>query len=416
MKAVLKCVGCESEWGLNEVIHRCEKCDELLEVQLDLEAIKEEIDVKKWEGIPASVWKYGQLIPILDRSKIVTLNEGGTGLYRCESLAKEIGVRTLYLKNDGENPTGSFKDRGMTVGITKARELQARAVACASTGNTSASLAAYAARARMKCIVLVPHGAIAASKLAQAIVYGAKVVAVKGNFDDALAVVIKASERLGLYLLNSINPFRIEGQKTAAFEVCDQLGWRVPDRLVIPVGNAGNISAYWKGFKEFYDLGVIDALPMMAGIQASGASPIADAFKAGRDHIQPVKDPQTVASAIRIGHPVSWKRALRAIRESRGRAEVVRDEEILSAQRLIAMREGIFVETASAASVAGLKKLVELGTIDRDEEVVCVATGHGLKDPDSAFKVSPQPVVIEPSIEGLKKAIEDELATELVSL
>jgi threonine synthase len=309
------------------------------------------------------------------------------------------------VKNEGANPTGSFKDRGMTVGVSKALELNVKAVVCASTGNTSASLAAYAAKANLNCIVLIPAGKIALGKLAQAMMYGAKVVAVKGNFDIALKIVVDASETFGFYLLNSINPFRIEGQKTAAFEICDQLGWQAPDRLIIPVGNAGNITAYWKGFKELDSLGIADSLPKMVGIQAVEASPIAKAFATKKEKIEPVKNPETIATAIRIGNPVNWKRALKAMRESKGTAQTVTDEEIIYAQKLLARTEGIFVEPASAASIAGLKKLIENGEVTTDENIVCITTGHGLKDPEITIKACEKIVEIEPSLEALKKAL-----------
>jgi threonine synthase len=320
-------------------------------------------------------------------------------------LAEEIGVKKLYVKNEGANPTGSFKDRGMTVGVSKALELKAKTVVCASTGNTSASLAAYAAKANLNCIVLIPAGKIALGKLAQSMMYGAKVLAVKDNFDVALKMVVEASEKFGLYLLNSINPFRIEGQKTAAFEICEQLGWQAPDRLVIPVGNAGNITAYWKGFTEFHNLGIVDSLPKMIGIQAAEASPIAKAFTTKSETIEPVENPETIATAIRIGNPVNWKRALKAIRESEGTAQTVTDEEIIQAQKLLARTEGIFVEPASASSIAGLKKLVENGEVSTDENIVCVATGHGLKDPEITIKACEKITEIKPNMEAIKKAL-----------
>lgn len=405
MSFTLRCIGCNSEYKITEDIYQCEKCGDLLEVKFDLEKANERIGGKEWRTKPISVWKYDALIPVLTKNKIVTLNEGGTSLYNCRNLARELKLGKLYLKNEGENPTGSFKDRGMTVGVTRAKELNMKCLACASTGNTSASLAAYAARAGLVCIVLIPHKAIAMGKLAQAMIHGAKVIAIEGNFDDALKIVMEASKSFGLYLLNSINPFRIEGQKTAAFEVCEQLNWHAPDRLIIPVGNAGNISAYWKGFKEFNELDLIDSLPLMTGIQAQGASPIVEAFKSKKEDIIQVKDPKTLATAVKIGNPVNWKKALRAIYESKGKAETVTDEEIITAQKLLARKEGIFVEPASAASVAGVKKLVDLGEIDKDEIVVCVATGHGLKDPDTALKSCPQPIVIEPKISLIKEII-----------
>ncbi|MEM4733381.1 MAG: threonine synthase, partial [Candidatus Bathyarchaeia archaeon] len=366
-----------------------------------------------WRNTPLSVWRYLDFMPIKDASKIVSLNEGGTGLHPCLRLAKHLGLRELYVKNEGENPTGSFKDRGMTVGVTKAVELGVKSVICASTGNTSASLAAYAAKAGIQCAVLIPTGKIAYGKLSQAMIYGAKVIQVRGNFDQALDIVLKLSEKhRTIYLLNSVNPFRIEGQKSLGYEICDQLNQEAPDRVIVPVGNAGNISAIWKGFKEFHELGLIKGLPKMTGIQAAGAAPIARAIKTGSDTIVPVAAPETVATAIRIGAPVSWKKALTAIRESKGTAETVTDDEILSAQKLLARDEGLFVEPASASSIAGLIKLVENGEVDKDERIVCVTTGHGLKDPDTAVKMSEKPVEVDAEMAaiedvlGLTRAIE----------
>jgi L-threonine synthase (EC 4.2.3.1) len=278
-------------------------------------------------------------------------------------------------------------------------------VGCASTGNTSASLAAYAARAGLGCVVLLPSGKVALGKLAQAMFHGARVLSVRGNFDEALEAVTELALMGELYLLNSVNPFRLEGQKSIGFEIVDDLGWESPDRIILPVGNAGNISAIWKGISEFYRAGFIDERPMMTGIQAEGASPVVEAFRKGRTEIEPVRDPETVATAIRIGAPVSYLKALRAIYESDGYAESVTDEEILSAQKLLARREGIGVEPASAASIAGLIKLVDEGVVDRGERVVCVVTGHVLKDPDTAIKASTEPVEVEPDINQLRSII-----------
>jgi len=405
LNVYLKCINCGSKYPLDEIIYTCSKCGDLLEVEFELEELKDRIGKSKWKRRPISVWKYKEFLPISDESKIITLEEGGTPLYDCNKLAEKLRLRSLQVKNEGANPTGSFKDRGMTVGVTKALELNVKTVACASTGNTSASLAAYAAKADLTCVVLIPSGKIALGKLAQAMMHGAKVIAIKGNFDTALEMVMAASESFGLYLLNSINPFRIEGQKTASFEICDQLGWRVPDRVVLPVGNAGNITAYWKGFKELHKLGIIEELPRMTGIQAARASPIAKAVLTGSEKIEPVKEPETIATAIRIGNPVNWKRALKAIRESRGTVETVTDDEISHAQKLLARTEGIFVEPASAASIAGLVRLLENGEVDRDESVVCVTTGHGLKDPEAAIKASEEVVEIKPNLEALKEVL-----------
>ena len=350
------------------------------------------------------VWRYSELLPIQDSKEIVTLNEGGTSLYHCRKLGFKLGLKNLFVKNEGENPTGSFKDRGMTVGVTEALRIGAKAVTCASTGNTASSLAAYAARAGIPCVVVIPSGKIALGKLAQAMMYGAKVISVRGNFDEALELVMESCDQLGFYLLNSVNPYRIEGQKTAAFEICEQLG-SPPETLIIPVGNAGNISAYWKGFKEFLSVGLSKELPRMIGIQAVGASPIVNAFKRHSEAIEPVQSPETVATAIRIGHPISWKKALRAIRESKGVAESVTDAEILYAQKLLARDEGLFVEPASAASIAGLIRLKDQGEIDPNETVVCVTTGHGLKDPETAIKSCEEVVEIGRSVEELADSL-----------
>ncbi len=373
----LQCFDCRAEHPVHRAGFRCERCGGLLEVRFELTGKK-----IPWRNRQLSVWRYGELLPVGSNRSITTLNEGGTGLHHCRRLGGKVGLRKLYVKNEGENPTGSFKDRGMTVAISKAQELGKRRVICASTGNTSASLSAYAARAGMECIVFIPQGKIAAGKMLQVLMHGAKIVQVKGNFDQAFEAVVRlAHKREELYLMNSLNPFRLEGQKTLAFEIVDQLGGKPPDITVFPVGNGGNISASWKGFNEFQELGVVKDRPRMIGIQAERAAPIARAFKQRRSLIRPVTNPQTVATAIRIGSPVNAPKVLKALRESGGLAETVSDPEILEAQRELARLEGIFVEPASAASIAGLKKLLEGGKIDRSDMIVCVTTGHGLKDP-----------------------------------
>jgi threonine synthase len=401
-----ECINCGAKYGVDEIIYFCRKCGDLLEVKYDFDEIKRKLKKSRWQNVPLSVWRYRDFMPIDDISKIVSLNEGGTGLHSCHRLGKQLGLMQLYVKNEGENPTGSFKDRGMTVGVSKAVELGAKSVICASTGNTSASLAAYAAKAGMRCTVLIPSGKIAYGKLAQAMIYGAKVLQVRGNFDQALDIVLKLAEKhLSIYLLNSINPFRVEGQKSLGFEICDQLDQEAPDRVVVPVGNAGNISAIWKGFSEFHQLGFVDSLPKMTGIQAAGSAPIAQMIKTGSEKMVPVAKPETLATAIRIGAPVSWKKAVNAIRNSGGTAETVTDEEILAAQKLLARVEGIFVEPASASSIAGLIKLVGNGVIDKDERVVCVTTGHGLKDPDTAVQMSEKPLEVEAETEAIERAL-----------
>lgn len=348
-----------------------------------------------WRGI---IYKYREFLPIRENTPIVTLYEGNTPLIHASNLAKAIGFKgEIYLKYEGLNPTGSFKDRGMTVAISKAVEEGKKAVICASTGNTSASAAAYAAKAGLKAYVLLPKGAVALGKLSQAVIYGAKVIAIKGNFDDALYIVRKIGELLPVEIVNSVNPYRIEGQKTGAFEICDALG-RAPDYHFIPVGNAGNITAYWKGYKEYYQAGKINNLPKMMGWQAEGAAPIVKGY--------PIKNPQTIATAIRIGNPYSWQSALQAMQESGGLIDAVSDEEILHAYKLIASTEGIFCEPASAASVAGLIKLNREGYFKGGELVTCVLTGNGLKDPDTAIKVCEQPITLPPDVERVLEFIE----------
>jgi threonine synthase len=349
-----------------------------------------------WKGI---IEKYRDFLSVSDKTPVITLNEGNTPLIKAahlnEILPKKINI---YFKYEGCNPSGSFKDRGMTLAISKAVEEKAQAVICASTGNTSASASAYAAKAGISAIVLIPEGKISMGKLAQAMIHGAQVLQVDGNFDEALEIVKQLVEKYPITLVNSINPFRLEGQKTAAYEVCDHLG-SAPDYQVLPVGNAGNITAYWRGYKEYREAGRIDSLPKMLGFQAAGAAPIV----LGR----PVEKPETVASAIRIGNPASWKGAVAARDESGGAIETVTDKEILEAYKFVASREGIFCEPASAASVAGVIKLSEKGYFGGGETVVCTLTGNGLKDPDTALKVSENPVRVKAEMSEVEKLLKN---------
>lgn len=395
---MMKCVSCGKEFDDNEIIYNCTECGSILEV-----ICQPEVSRHVFEGRKQTLWKYKEFMPV-DHSKIVSLEEGGTPFVKCNTLGKELGI-DLYVKVEGSNPTGSFKDRGMSVGITKAMELGVSTVGCASTGNTSASLAAYAAKAGKRCIVLLPSGKVALGKLAQAMFHGAEVLSIKGNFDEALEVVTGLALEGHLYLLNSINPYRLEGQKSIGYEIVDDLGWKSPDRIILPVGNAGNISAIWKGITEFYNAGFIDELPMMTGIQAKGACPIVNAVKDGKQEIEAIKNPETVATAIRIGAPVSAIKALRAIYDSNGYAETVTDDEILDAQKLLAHNEGVGVEPASAASIAGVKKLVENGVVDKGEQVVCIVTGHLLKDPNTAINACVEPIEVEADINKLSHII-----------
>ncbi|MFC1946170.1 threonine synthase [Chloroflexota bacterium] len=326
------------------------------------------------------LFRYGAALPLTDKTPLFTIGEGDTPLVRCPRLEKELAVGELYLKLEGCNPTGSFKDRGMVVAIAKAVEAGSKAVMCASTGNTSASAAAYAAHLGLAAIIVVPKGNIALGKLAQAVIYGAQIVSLDGNFDDALNIVRALTEKYPVTLVNSVNPNRIEGQKTAAFEIIDMLG-DAPDYHFIPVGNAGNITAYWKGYREYHAQGKATRTPQMMGFQAAGAAPIVLGH--------PVVQPETVATAIRIGNPASWKQAEAARDESGGVIEMVTDTEILAAQRLIASRAGVFGEPASAASVAGLVKKRREGLDLSGKRVVCVITGNGLKDTEVALKNAP---------------------------
>lgn len=342
-----------------------------------------------WKGL---IDKYKKFLPVTNKTPIVTLNEGNTPLVFSCSLS-ELTKMDVYLKYEGANPTGSFKDRGMTMAISKAKEEGSRIVMCASTGNTSASAAAYSARAGLKCVVLIPKGAIALGKLSQALIHGAQVIAVKGNFDDALSIVREITSKYKITLVNSLNPYRLQGQKTGAFEICDALG-DAPTYHAIPVGNAGNITAYWMGYKEYQSRGLIENLPVMLGFQAAKAAPIV------KGH--PIKNPKTIATAIKIGNPASWEKAEEARDESGGLIGVVTDKEILAAYKLLASKEGLFVEPASAASVAGVIKLARKRCFkSKKGSIVCILTGHGLKDPDRAIKSIKKPRVVKADVKAV---------------
>jgi threonine synthase len=350
------------------------------------------VSAAPWKGI---IEAYRNRLPVTERTPVVTLHEGNTPLVEAARLSNEVGARVL-LKVEGANPTGSFKDRGMTVAMSKALEEGAKVVVCASTGNTSASAAAYAARAGMLAAVIIPDGHVALGKLAQALIHGARVVSIRGSFDDALHVVRELGERGGVTIVNSINPFRIEGQKTAAFEICDVLG-EAPDAHCIPVGNAGNITAYWRGYCEYSRDGVTTKQPRMLGWQAAGAAPLV--------HGEAVPHPETIATAIRIGNPASWDGAIGARDESGGAIGAVTDAQILDAYRMLASLEGVFVEPASAASVAGLLQAASSGLLERGETVVCTVTGHGLKDPNRAIAE----IEARPAVDARVDAVLEEL-------
>jgi threonine synthase len=340
--------------------------------------------------------QYKKYLPITKKTPLFTIGEGDTPLVGCDKLAKKYGCGELYFKLEGCHPTGSFKDRGMVVAVAKALEAGSKAIICASTGNTSASAAAYAAFCGLECIIVIPGGKIALGKLAQAIVHGAKVIAIDGNFDKALDIVRNLSERNPVTLVNSLNPYRIEGQKTAAFEIIDVLG-DAPDHLFLPVGNAGNITAYWKGFKEYYAAGKSSKKPKMYGFQAEGAAPIVRGYA--------IAKPETVATAIRIGNPASWQKAVAARDESGGIIDMVSDDEILAAQRIMATEAGIFGEPASAAPLAGLIKLTKQRNRFSDKVIVCVVTGSGLKDTETALKKAPKILELPADIKAVEEAL-----------
>lgn len=394
---VQRCINsdCRSEFDLDASIYVCSRCGDLLEIEKTRRLLDEADDLKQlWNGrltkpfTPrnrSGVWRFIEFLPFLESDPIVSLGEGNTPLYDAPRCAEYCGLDVLRLKHQGNNPTGSFKDTGMTVAVTQALKLGMKLVACASTGNTAASLAAYAARANLVCAILVPEGQVSDAKLAQALDYGAKVLEIEGNFDVCMRVIQELAEK-DLYLVNSINPFRIEGQKTVAFELSEQLQWQVPDHLIVPGGNLGNSSAFGKGFRELLSHGLTRKQPRISVIQAEGAAPFAR-FVATRGESEFVNEehPQTLASAIKIGAPVSWKKAWRAVRETNGRVITVSEQEIADAKAMIG-RDGIGCEPASATTVAGIRKLVKDGFIKRDDSVVAVLTGHLLKDTDYVIR------------------------------
>ena len=387
-----RCVGCGKIYEDDVRSYVCSQCSNLLELVKDSPVSRTGL---YGESSQPGIWRYRKALPIEPDVKAVSLSEGHTPLVLVSRIGAKFGLKGLHVKNEGQNPSGSFKDRGMTVAVTRAVQGGSKLLICASTGNTAASMAAYAARAGVTAMVTVPAGKVASGKLAQVYAYGAKIIRVEGDFDAALAITLKvAAEIKELSVMNSVNPYRIEGQKTNAYEIYEQLGFKVPDYVVLPVGNAGNISAIWKGFKELKEWGISSSLPKMVAVQAAGAQPIVEAFQHGRDSVIAVQ-PKTIASAINIGNPASWKKALAAIRDSKGTALAVTDEETIAARMDLASSEGIFVEPASAVPIAALKKL--MGKIERDATVVCICTGNGLKDQESVkVQLDSTPLVASP--------------------
>jgi threonine synthase len=385
---------CRAHFGITEILYNCPQCGSLLEAdyagsQHDASALRRLFRDRRSSNAPldqSGVWRFRELLPFLENyDRVVTLREGNTPLLDAPAAASYAGLDILAFKHQGFNPTGSFKDNGMTCGVAQALRLEMRRVACVSTGNTSASMAAYAAAAGLDALIFLPHGNISFGKLAQALEYGAKTFQVEANFDQILALVRQLAQKLGIYLLNSVNPFRIEGQKTIMFEMLDQRDWRAPDWVVLPGGNLGNVSAFGKALREAKQAGLIDRLPRLAVIQAEGSAPFYDFIRSGALEFRPVPQPETLATAIRIGDPVSWPKALREIRASNGAVEKVSEQEIADAKAILG-RCGIGCEPASAATLAGIRKLTASGVIDRRAGVVAVLTGHLLKDPDYIFK------------------------------
>jgi threonine synthase len=392
-KAYLRCIAedCLSEYAINERLYTCPACGGLLDVayKFDLPASAAQMKAlfrarKAGDATidSSGVWRFRELLPFVsDLSRVVTMNEGNTPLYEAPRCSLYAGLERLRFKHQGMNPTGSFKDNGMTAGVTQAAQLGATAVACASTGNTSASMAAYAARAGMRAFVFIPAGQVSYGKLSQSLEYGAYVIEIKGNFDDAMRIVREVAEESDLYLLNSINPFRLEGQKAIVIEMMEQAAWSVPDWIVLPGGNLGNTSAFGKALEELAALGFIDRLPRLAVIQAEGAAPFHDLFFSSDRTLRPVAHPATLATAIRIGNPVSWKKALRALAWTSGVVEQVSEQEIADAKAMIG-RDGVGCEPASATTLAGIRRLVASGVILPSDDVIAVLTGNLLKDPN----------------------------------
>ena len=406
-----RCIECRTEYDLDDSVYVCSRCGGLLDIdRTSREAGLAAALVDLWLQRRSSpdprdrsgVWRFREFLPFDDDIEVVSLEEGNTPLYDAPRSADYCRLPQLKLKHQGCNPTGSFKDTGMTVAVTQARKLGVRTVACASTGNTAASLAAYAARAELLCTIIVPSGQISHAKLAQALDYGAKVLEIDGNFDACMNAVRELAEDESAYLVNSINPFRIEGQKTVAFELAEQFGWRVPDHLVVPGGNLGNSSAFGKGFRELVSSGLVDRAPKITVVQAAGAAPFAHFYADPSQAFVNEEHPKTLASAIKIGAPVSWQKAWRAVTETGGSVLTVTEQEIADAKAMIG-RDGIGCEPASATTVAGIRKLVEDGVIKTDESVVAVLTGHLLKDTDYVMKyhsgslIAPDGSQIQPS-------------------
>lgn len=398
----LRCVSCKKEFDVRRLIYTCDKCGEKLDVVYDYDAIGRTLrktDLEERRG--TACLKYHEMLPIFDIKKVPSLGEGGTPLIQCRRLGEELGLRELYGKDETRNPTGVFKDRATIMAVNKALEFDRKVAAIASTGNAAASMAAHAAKAGLHCVVFVPE-TTPIGKLSQSIAYGAKVIQVKGNYDEAYDLANDASQTFDWYNCNpATNPFRSEGKKTTAYELCEQFNWEPPDWVIVPIGNGCNLAGVWKGFKEFYQLGFISKKPRMIGIQPTGSSPVVSAYKKNSTSFEPVT-PKTLAGALAVGKPRNYIKAFNSLRESNGVAESVTDDEILEAQSLLASKEGIFAEPGGAAPVAGVIKLIGTGVIGRHDKVCCVITGNGLKDPEAALRKGLKPSLIEPTLEALR--------------
>lgn len=397
----LKCAKCSNVEDENVEYTNCRKCGAPLEVSLNYELLKERLNMPIIKSAPILATKYIDFYPIKNKSKIISLHEGGTPLYKCKNLGEKLGLNNLYVKNEGANPTGAFKDRGTMVEITKALELGKKAVVVASSGNMAASVSAYCANANLPAYVLVPQGT-PIGKLSQTLAYGARIIQVRSSYDDAAKLTRKISEKHNFYLAGDY-AYRREGQKSQAYEIAEQLNWEAPDKVIVPIGCGTNGSAIWKGFKEYKMLGLTDSVPQIIGVQAEGADPVAKAFSKNSSKVEPIKNTKTVCSAISVGDPLDGILILNALRESKGKAVTVDDNSALEAEKLLAKTQSTFVEPAAATTLAALQQMVENGRVDKDEKVVLVLTGAGLKDPISALKVLYSPPVVEPSFEEVEK-------------
>ena len=393
MRLEMECGECGRVYPAEEMLYRCKICDYPLEVRYNYSSIAAKIKEQLMKRQERTIWRYRELLPIADVTKVVSMNEGGTPLHKSVRLARRLGIKNLYLKDETRNPTGSFKDRGSSVGVSKALEIGA-AVGCVSTGNMAASLAAYAAKAGIKCVILL-HAETPAEKIVPLLIYGAQVISLPKPYPEIYQAGLEISQEYGFYWVHSDAPMRVEGQKTCTYEISEQLGWQVPDKVIIPTSSGGNISAHWKGWKELHQMKVINKLPSMVVVQAEGCCPIVKAFKERKEEVEPLTEVKTIAHSISNPAPPSGRRVLRLLKECGGLAEAVSDKELLQAQKMLAETEGIFAEVAGAASIAGLKKLLERGLIKGEETVVCLVTGTGLKDIKTAMKTGGKTLKVE---------------------